>query len=87
MATEIVLYDLNIHKSIRPESIHTRVLRVNVLAGPFSSIYQKSQESGEVLAHFKLASITLSYQIDMRESPGNYRHVSLNLALGKVLER
>lgn len=79
--------ELSIHKSTRPDRIHTRVLRVDVLAGPFSPIYQKSQESGEVLAHFKLARITLSYQIGMRESPGNYRNVRLTLALGKVFEQ
>lgn len=32
--------------------------------------YQKCWESGEVLAHWKLASITTFYREDVREHPG-----------------
>ncbi|KAK4830117.1 hypothetical protein QYF61_008544, partial [Mycteria americana] len=90
--TEIVrdqLYQLNNHKSMGPDGIHPRVLKelADGMTGPLSIIYQRSWESGEVLADWKLASVTPIYKKGMREDPGNYRLVSLTSVPGKLMEK
>ena len=62
VGTEIVreqLYQLDVPKSMGPDGIHARVLKelADVTAGPLSIIYQRSWESGEVPADWKLASL------------------------------
>ncbi|KAK4823990.1 hypothetical protein QYF61_009115 [Mycteria americana] len=89
--TEILsdqLHQLNIHKSTGPDGIQPRVLKelVDVTAGPLSIIYQRSWESGEVPAAWKLASVIPVYK-GMREDPGNYRLVSLTSVPGKITEK
>ncbi|KAK4810867.1 hypothetical protein QYF61_008839 [Mycteria americana] len=86
--TEIVRDQLYVHKSMGPEGIHPRVLKelVDVMAGPLSIIYQRSWESGEVPADWKLANVTPIYKKGMREYPGNYRPVSLTSVPGKIME-
>ena len=90
--TEIVrdqLYQLNVHKSMRPDGIHPRVLKelADVKAGALSIICQRSRESGEVPADWKLANVTLIYKKGVREDPGNYRPVSLTSVPGKITEK
>ena len=90
--TEIVrdqLYQLNVHKSMRPDGIHPRVLKelADVKAGALSIICQRSRESGEVPADWKLANVTLIYKKGVREDPGNYRPVSLTSVPGKTTEK
>ncbi|PKU33292.1 rna-directed dna polymerase from mobile element hypothetical protein [Limosa lapponica baueri] len=60
----VQLYQLNVHKSMGPDGIHPRVLKelVDVTAGPLSIIYQRSWESGEVLADWKLANVIPIYK-------------------------
>ena len=88
MDTEIVrdqLYQLNVHKSMGPDGIHPRVLKelAYVMARLFLIIYQRSWESGEVPADWKLASVIPIYKKGMREDPGNYRPVGLTSAPGR----
>ncbi|KAK4827722.1 hypothetical protein QYF61_021022 [Mycteria americana] len=45
------------------------------LTGPLSIIYQRSCESGEVPADWKLANVIPVYKKAVREDPGNYRPV------------
>ncbi|KAK4810539.1 hypothetical protein QYF61_004502 [Mycteria americana] len=90
--TEIVkdqLYQLNVHKSMGPEGIHPRGLKelADVTAGPLSIIYQRSWESGEVPADWKLISVIPIYKKGVREDPGNYRPVSLTSLPGKIMEK
>ena len=59
----------------------------DVTAGPLSIIYQRSWEFGEVCADGKLANVIPIYKKGMREDPGNYRPVSLNLVPGKIMEK
>ena len=59
--TEIVrdqLYQLNVQKTLGPDGICLRVLKelADVTAGPLTIIYQRSWESGEVPADWKLDS-------------------------------
>jgi len=61
--TEILryqLYQLNVHKSMGPDGTHRRVLKelTDVMAGPLLIICQKSWESGEVPADWKLDNVT-----------------------------
>ncbi|KAK4827324.1 hypothetical protein QYF61_016574 [Mycteria americana] len=89
--TEIVrdqLCQLNVHKSMEPDGIHPTVLKelAGVMAGPLLIIYQRSWESGEVPADWKLASVIPIYKKGVREDPGNYRPVSLTSVPGKIME-
>ncbi|GAB0180000.1 mitochondrial enolase superfamily member 1 [Grus japonensis] len=70
------------------DKIHPKVLKelVDVMAGPFLIIYQRSWESGEVPADWKLANVIPIYKKALREDPGNYRPVSLTSVPGKILK-
>ncbi|KFP59003.1 RNA-directed DNA polymerase from mobile element jockey, partial [Cathartes aura] len=83
------LYQLPVHKSLGPDGIPPRGLEelADVMAGPLSIIYQRSWESGEVPAHWKLASVIPIYKKGVREDPGNYRSVSLTSVPGKIMEK
>ncbi|KAK4810164.1 hypothetical protein QYF61_010476 [Mycteria americana] len=63
------LCQLNGHKSMGPGGIHPRVLKeiADVMIGPLSIIYQRSWESGEVPADWKLANVSPIYKKGMRE--------------------
>lgn len=57
------------------------------MAGPLSTIYQRSWDSEEVSTVWKLANITPVYKKALRKDPGNYRPVSLTSVPGKVMEK
>lgn len=57
------------------------------MAGPLSTIYQRSWDSEEVSTVWKLANITPVYKKGLRKDPGNYRPVSLTSVPGKVMEK
>ncbi|KFP90062.1 hypothetical protein N311_00777, partial [Apaloderma vittatum] len=78
-----------VHKSLRPDRIHPRVLGelVSVLARPLSTVYQQSWLTGEVPADWKSANITPVYTKGRKNDPGNYRPVSLTSVLGKLMEQ
>jgi len=90
--TEIVrdeLCQLNVRRSVGPDGIHPRVLKelADVMAGPLSIIYERSVESGEVPADWKLASVSQIYKKGVREDPVNHRPVSLTSVPGKIMEK
>ncbi|KFP58021.1 hypothetical protein N323_02901, partial [Cathartes aura] len=90
--TEIVSdqwHQLNVHKSVGPDGIHPRLLKelADVTARSLSIIYQRSWESGEVPADWKLASVIPIYKKGVREDPGNYRPVGLTSVPGKIMEK
>jgi len=80
------LYQLNAHKSMGPNGIHTRIMKelVNIIARSLSTIYQMSWKSEEVPADWKLAN---NYKKDMREETENYRPVSLTLDTEIVMQK
>jgi len=83
------LYQLNVHKSMRPDGTHPRVLKelADVMAAPLLIIYQRSWESVEIPVDWKLANVTPIYKQGVRENPGNYRPVSLTLVSKKIREK
>lgn len=81
---------MNVHKSMASDGIHPRVLKKlsDIIAGPLSAIYQRSWESGEIPAYWKLASVILIYKKKgVREDPEDCRHVSLTSVPVQVMER
>ncbi|GAB0188591.1 mitochondrial enolase superfamily member 1 [Grus japonensis] len=83
------LYQLNVYKSMGPDGIHPRVLKElgDVVAEPLSIIYQRSWESGEVPADWKLANVSPIHRKGVREDPRNYRRVSQTSVPGKIMEK
>ncbi|KAK4832809.1 hypothetical protein QYF61_025677 [Mycteria americana] len=71
-----------------PDGIRPRVLKelVDVMAGPFSIIKQRSWEPGEVPDDWELPSVIPIYKKGMREDPGNYRPVTHLVDDGKVVD-
>ncbi|KFV85509.1 hypothetical protein N308_10173, partial [Struthio camelus australis] len=80
---------LDIHKSTGPDGMHPRVLRelVDVIARPLSILLERSWRSGEVPEDWKKADVTLVFQKDKEEKPGNYRPVSLTSIPEKLMEQ
>ncbi|TRZ06777.1 hypothetical protein HGM15179_020330 [Zosterops borbonicus] len=71
-----------------PDGIHPRVMRKleKELVKPLSVIYQQSWLTGKVPADWKLSNVTSIYNKGQKDDPGNYRHVSVTLVLGKVIK-
>jgi len=80
---------MNVHKTIGPGGIHPRVLKepADVMAGPFSIIYQRSWKSVEVHADWKLANVIPLYINSMREDPGKHGSVSVTSVPGGIMEK
>ncbi|KAK4830989.1 hypothetical protein QYF61_014560 [Mycteria americana] len=79
------LYQLNVHKSTGPDGIHPGVPKelADVMAGPLSTIYLRSGESGEIPADWKLASVTPIYKKGVRDQ-GAFDTVPSSILLDKL---
>ncbi|RMC01166.1 hypothetical protein DUI87_22257 [Hirundo rustica rustica] len=80
---------LDIHKSMGPDGIHTRVMRelAEELAEPLSIIYHQSWLPGEVPDGWKLANVTPIHKKGGKEDASNYRPSSPTSVLGKIMEQ
>ncbi|KFP28573.1 RNA-directed DNA polymerase from mobile element jockey, partial [Colius striatus] len=79
----------NIHKSMGPDGIHSRVLRelADVFAKPLSIIFERSWRTGEVPEDWRRANITPVFKKGKKDNLGNHRSVSLISILGKMMEQ
>ena len=71
-----------------PDSIHPRVLRdsASTLATPLHILFRKSIDSGTLPLDWKTGNVVPIYKKGDRQSPSNYRPVSLTSVPSKVLE-
>ena len=78
----------NVHKSMGPDGMHPGVLMelADIIAMPFSIIFERSWRTGEVPEDWRKASVTLVFKKGKKEDLENRRPVSLTSIPGKVME-
>ena len=83
------LEKLNPSKSPGPDKMHPRVLREmrQVLAEPLAQLFQLSIETESLPIDWKVGNVSPIHKKGSRQTPGNYRPVSLTSLVGKVLEQ
>ncbi|GAB0180640.1 mitochondrial enolase superfamily member 1 [Grus japonensis] len=72
-----------------PDGMHPRVLRdlTDVIAMPFSIIFERSWKTEEVPEDWRKANVTLVFKKGKKDDPEIYRPVSLSSIPGKVMEQ
>lgn len=82
------LLALDSTKSPGPDGLHPHLLKncADSIAGPLSSIFQQSIDTGEIPEDWRLAEVCPIFKKGRRSDPGNYRPVSLTSVACKVME-
>lgn len=85
---ELKLKELKPFSSPGPDGIHPRVLveTAQSIATPLSQLYRESLLSGELPSDWKIAEVVPIFKKGSKQSPANYRPVSLTAVPCKVLE-
>ena len=83
------LEKLNPSKSPGPDKMHPQVLKEmrQVLAEPLAQLFQLSIETESLPIDWKVGNVSPIHKKGSRQTPGNYRPVSLTSVVGKVLEQ
>jgi hypothetical protein len=83
------LEGLNIYKSLGPDGLHPRVLKETreQLADSLAHVFNLSMASGEVPDDWRMANVTAIFKKGDRQSPSNYRPISLTSVVCKTIER
>ena len=82
------LLSLNISKSPGPDEIHPRVLRelANELCYPLKYLFDKTIVAGKIPKEWKIAEVRPIFKKGDKNTPGNYRPVSLTPIICKLFE-
>ena len=83
------LSQIDQNSSMGPDGIHPMILKEcsTELAGPLTTIFNKSLQEGIVPSLWKSALFTPIFKKGARYDPLNYRPISINSVCGKELER
>ena len=84
-----VLLHLNVSKASGPDLISPHLLKegADILAHPFSIVFNRSLNQGYFPHSWKEANVSSIFKKDDRSLPSNYRPISLLCQAGKVMER
>ena len=82
------LNDMKTNKSPGPDNIYPRVLKETKLeiVNALKTVFNLSLSQGSVPADWKAANVTPIFKKGDRNTPGNYRPISLTSVVGKMLE-
>ena len=84
-----ILNSIKIDKSPGPDGMYPRLLweAREEITEPLAMIFASSMETGEVPEDWRIADVVPIFKKGNRDSPGNYRPVSLTSVVGKLMEK
>ena len=82
------LKSLNPYKSCGPDNLSPMILKelADILAGPLTTLFQKSLNSARVPDDWKQAVVCPLFKKEEKYEPANYRPISLTCVTRKVME-
>ena len=84
-----VLTSLNVNKSPGPDGVHPRVLKelAHELSAPLKTFFDKTMKEGKIPQKWKIAEVKPIFKKGNKNSPNNYRPVSLTCIVCKIFEQ